>query len=166
MAVGISDPRTDVEGLGDLAPLWAELHRHHREVSAYGGLVRDPDSSWTSRLHWYRQLVAEGGSYVTATDNRGRLIGYAMVGVERGPDDTFDVKGGMAEVVTLVVTRSRRSTGVGRALLNAAEGIARDLGFDTVKVAVMNGNARAREFYEANGYSVAEHVLYRRLGDP
>jgi ribosomal protein S18 acetylase RimI-like enzyme len=88
-----------------------------------------------------------------------------MVAVEDGPDDTFEVEAGIAEVVTLVVTRDHRSVGVGRALLAAAEGIARDRGFDTVKIAVMSGNARARDFYEAHGYSVAEQVLYRHLGD-
>jgi GNAT superfamily N-acetyltransferase len=110
-------------------------------------------------------LLAEGASYVTATDPSGRLIGYAMIAVDQGPDDTFAVKGGTVEVVTLVVTRGRRSAGVGRALLAAAEAIARDNGFDTVKIAVMSGNERARDFYEANGYSVAEHVLYRNLAD-
>jgi GNAT superfamily N-acetyltransferase len=110
-------------------------------------------------------LLAAGGVYLTAVDDRGRLIGYVMIGVEDGPDDTFDVRGGVAEVVTLVVTRGLRSTGVGRGLLSAAEDFARTRGFDTVKIAVMRGNARAREFYEANGYSVGEEVLYRRLSD-
>lgn len=109
-------------------------------------------------------MLAEGAAYVTATDRDGRLIGYAMVAVDNGPDDTFDVRGGLAEVITLVVTRDERSAGVGRALLAAAEGIARENGFDTVKVAVMAGNTRAQTFYDANGYSVAEHILYRKLG--
>jgi GNAT superfamily N-acetyltransferase len=163
MAVSVSPPRTDPEGLADLAPLWHELHRHHRDVSDYQPLVRDLGSSWASRLRWYRRLLAEGASYLTATDDRGRFVGYAMVTVDEGPDDTFEVEGGLVEVVTLVVTGERRSGGVGRALLRAAEGIARDRGFDTVKIAVMSGNDRARRFYEANGYAVAEHVLYRRL---
>lgn len=164
MEAQVSRPQTDPDGLLQLAPLWNELHRHHREVSEYPWLVRDPDSSWASRLQWYRRLLAEGAAYVTATDRDGRLIGYAMVAVDNGPDDTFDVRGGLAEVITLVVTRDERSAGVGRALLAAAEGIARENGFDTVKVAVMAGNTRAQTFYDANGYSVAEHILYRKLG--
>jgi ribosomal protein S18 acetylase RimI-like enzyme len=83
-----------------------------------------------------------------------------MVTLESGPDDTFAVEGGIAEVVSLVVARDRRSAGVGRALLRAAEGIARDHGFDTIKIAVMAGNAGAQAFYEASGYSIAEYVLY------
>ena len=67
--------------------------------------------------------------------------------------------------MTLVVSAGHRSGGVGRALLAAAEDIARARGLDTVKIAVMSGNARAQDFYEANGYTVAEHMLYRRLYD-
>jgi hypothetical protein len=71
----ISDARTDPDGLVDLAPLSLELHRHHLEVSKYRALVEDLGSSWASRLLWYRQLLANGGSYVTADDRRGRVIG-------------------------------------------------------------------------------------------
>ena len=67
-----------------------------------------------------------------ASDTRS----VAMVSGDDGPDDTFEVGGGIAEVVTLVVTQDQRSTGVGQALLAAAEDIARDRGFDTVKIAV------------------------------
>src|SRR5690348_11521713 len=107
---------------------------------------------WASRLRWYRRLLAEGGSYVTAEDHRGRVIGYAMVAVRDGPNDTFDVMGAIAEVVTLIVAREERSSAVGRALLAAAEAIARDRGYDTVKLAVMSGNLRAQRFYNAVGY--------------
>jgi GNAT superfamily N-acetyltransferase len=159
----ISEPRTDPDGLADLEALWVELHHHHLQVSEYRALVEDSRSSWASRLRWYRQILAEGGSYVTAENQRGRVLGYAMVAVADGPDDTFEVTGGIAEVVTLIVASDMRSAGLGRALLSAAEDIARDRGYDTVRIAVMSGNLRARSFYEARGYSVAEHVLLRRL---
>jgi ribosomal protein S18 acetylase RimI-like enzyme len=159
----ISKPRTDPDGLVDLAALWGELHRHHLEVSEYRALVEDPGASWASRLRWYRQILAQGGSYVTAEDPRDRVIGYAMVAVQDGPDDTFEVIGGIAEVVTLIVAPDKRSSGLGRALLTAAEAIARGRGCDTVKIAVMSGNARAQSFYKAVGYAPAEQVLIRRL---
>jgi len=159
----ISDPRTDSEGLRTLQPLWVELFRHHREVSSYPFLVDDQECSWARRLSWYRRLLKLGACYLTADDEEGRLVGYTMVAFETGSDDTFEVSGGIAEIVTLVVTRSHRSAGVGRALLSAAERVARERGFDTITVKVMSGNARAEGFYEAHGYALAEQVLYRRL---
>jgi ribosomal protein S18 acetylase RimI-like enzyme len=159
----VSGPRTDAAGLAELEPLWAELHRHHLEVSFYRGLVEDLELSWARRREWYAHLLARGACFVTATDAESRLVGYAMVAFENGPDDTFAVCRGTVEVVTLVVSADRRSAGVGSELLRAVEAIARDRRFDAVKIAVMSGNALAQGFYEAHGYSVAEHVLYRRL---
>jgi GNAT superfamily N-acetyltransferase len=159
----LSEPRTDPASLAELAPLWAELYTHHREVSLYRGLVDDLELSWARRREWYARLLAQGACFVTATDTEGRLVGYAMVAFEDGPDDTFAVKGGTVEVVTLVVAAEHRSAGVGTALLGAVEEIARNRGFDTVKIAVISGNGLAESFYETNGYSVAEHVLYRHL---
>ncbi len=57
MPVHISAPRTDLEGLTDLARLWRELHCHHREVSDYWDLVDDLDNSWERRLELYGRLV-------------------------------------------------------------------------------------------------------------
>jgi hypothetical protein len=56
-----------------------------------------------------------------------------------------------------------RSAGVGRFRLSGAEKFARDCGFDTVKIAVMHGNARALAFYEPTATSSPNPVLYRRL---
>jgi GNAT superfamily N-acetyltransferase len=130
MAIQVSDPRTDVEGLTDLAPLWEQLHRRQGDVALPG---RGTAVYWPRVLHTSRPPTTAG-----------RLIGYAMVALEPGPDDTFDATGCIADVVTLVVARGHRSLGVGRALLAAAERIARDRGFDMVKIAVMRGNLACR----------------------
>ena len=165
MSYQLSGPKTDAAGLEALAPLWIELHRHHRDVSEYRPLVQDVGASWERRLSWYRRLVQGGACYLTASDDEGRVIGYAMVAIETGPDDTFATERGTAEVVTLVVTAQRRSAGVGQALLVAAEELARNRGCDTIKIAVMAGNQRAQAFYEGRGYAVAEQVLYRSLDE-
>ncbi len=158
----ISAPRTDPAGLDELEPLWKQLHTHHREVSGYRALVEDLGVSWERRRGWYRRLLDEGAAYLTATDN-GHLVGYVMVTFATEPDDTFESARGIPELVSLVVAERHRSGGVGRVLLRGAEQVARDRGFDAMKIAVMAGNARAQHFYETAGYQVAELVLYRRL---
>lgn len=163
MPASISPPATDAAGLEQLAPLWKSLHRHHRVVSDYTALVDDLEVSWERRLRWYRRLLGEGAAYLTASDDDGRLIGYAVVILERVPDETFESAQGVAEVATLVVAEAHRSAGLGRALLQATERLARENGFDVMKIYVMAGNRRAHAFYETAGYAVGEHVLYRRL---
>jgi GNAT superfamily N-acetyltransferase len=158
----ISAPRTDHAGLDELEPLWIQLHSHHRAVSDYQALVEDLSVSWERRRSWYRHLLDEGATYLTATDD-GRVVGYAMVTFVTEADDTFESAQGIPELVTLVVAEGHRSSGLGGRLLGAAEQVARDRGFDAMKVAVMAGNSRAQAFYEAAGYSVAELLMYRLL---
>ena len=163
MSIHLSQPATDPDGLDDVRGLWMELHRHHREVADYRDLVEDMEESWQRRRDWYRRLLDEDAAYITASED-GRPVGYAMVTITPGADDTFaSAGGGIAEVVTLVVAAAHRAGGVGTALLAAAEAYARERGADTVRIAVMSGNDRAGAFYAAHGYAVAEQVLYRRL---
>jgi ribosomal protein S18 acetylase RimI-like enzyme len=86
-----------------------------------------------------------------------------MVTFSDEADDTFESARGVPELITLVVAEGSRSAGLGRQLLEAVEQLARDRGFDAMKVAVMAGNIRAQGFYEAAGYQVAELLMYRRF---
>ena len=151
------------ERLDEVRELWLELHHHHQAVVHTVPLVQDDELSWRRRRALYAERLDAGTGFLVLATDADAVVGYALVCIEEGPDDTFDVNGGIAEVVTLIVTREQRSTGVGRVLLEAAEAVARDRGFDTMKIAVMSGNVRAREFYENHGYLVGEHVLYRKL---
>jgi len=159
----LSAARVDREGVEDLAPLWRELHEHHLALASYAGLLRDPDLSWQRRRAWYLRALDEGGFYVTATADDDHLVGYTMVAIERQPDDTFASDRGIAEVITLIVSRHVRGRGLGESLLRSAERGAAVHGADTIKIGVMAGNDRAQAFYEHHQYAVAEHVLYRRL---
>ena len=162
MGIQLTEPRTRPDGLDHLGALWMELHAHHRDVASYPDLVDDLHASWQRRREFYRRLLDEGAAYIIALDD-DRPVGYAMVALGAGPDDTFSSRGGIAEVLTLVVTAGHRGTGVGTELLHAAEAFAAAHGIDLVRIAVMAGNARAEEFYESQGYAIAEHLLYRRI---
>ena len=163
MAATVDSPRTDVEGLEGLASLWQQLLQHHRAVAFYGPLVDDPELSWGRRHTWYLQIMAEGGCYLLARNSDGVPVGYAVVAITLDDDDTFLVRNGICELVSLVVAYDHRGQGIGTLLIEAAEGVAREHAIDTLKVSVMAGNEEAQSFYEAHDYVVAEHVLYRRL---
>jgi GNAT superfamily N-acetyltransferase len=163
MITAIDGPIRDPGGLDGLAPLWRQLHAHHRLVADYGPLVDDVDASWTSRRAWYERLLAGDAFYLLATDPSGVVIGYAMCEAVRGDDDTFLVRGGILEVVSLVVDDGHRNQGIGRRLLAAIEEVATEQGLNTLKVAVMAGNAGASHFYSTTGFALGEHVLYKRL---
>ena len=161
----IEGPLDAVAGLEELGSLFEQLHRHHLEVATFGPLVHDPEEAWTLRRRWYEQILAAGGRYFVARDQAGLAIGYGLVELALGRDDTFDVRSGIAEVVSLVVDEAARGNGVGQALMAAIEAFANAVGADLLKVAVMAGNRSAYSFYATNGFLPGEHVLYRPCGD-
>jgi GNAT superfamily N-acetyltransferase len=88
---------------------------------------------------WFHGLVAEAG---------GALIGYAALlplarlGYgERGMD-----------LHHLFVVEAARRSGIGTALLQAAEGLARDFGCSYLIIGTHPGNWAAQEYYQRLGY--------------
>jgi L-amino acid N-acyltransferase len=68
-----------------------------------------------------------------------------------------------ADVVSLVVGEAARGKGIGARLMEAVRDHAARQGVDTLKVAVMAGNSRARRFYENAGFEAGEEVLYQKF---
>jgi GNAT superfamily N-acetyltransferase len=157
----IDGPLATASGLEELRPLFTQLHRHHLSVATYQPLVADLDESWTLRRRWYEEILVEGGRYFVARDESATPIGYGLAAVTLGADDTFEVHGGIVEIVSLVVDEAARGQGVGRQLMGAMERLADEYGADLLKVAVMSGNRSAESFYSTLGFVAGEQVLYR-----
>jgi GNAT superfamily N-acetyltransferase len=69
--------------------------------------------------------------------------------------------GGTALINELVVSRSFRSRGVGRKLIERAVADARERGMDEIEVGTEQGNKTARRFYGSVGFD-REYVLFGR----
>lgn len=161
--VAIEGPFRRAEEIDLVGQLWQRLHAHHLEVSLYTRLVRDLDVSWARRRRWYLDLLDEGGALWIARASDPEPVGYAFATLVPGPDDTFESTG-TAELVSLIVEPSHRGEGIGQALIRAVEAAAHDEGIDLLKVEVMAGNRSAVDFYHANGFELAEQILYRPVG--
>lgn len=134
-------------------PAVAEVHLSSWR-SAYRGIV--PDALLEAlTVHdfvtrWTRDFDAlpEGGlSLATAQD--GRPIGFARSGRARGADLDAATTG---EVQAIHVLPERVGTGLGRALFGLAIDRVRALGCREGVLWVLEGNTRARDFYERAGW--------------
>ena len=70
----------------------------------------------------------------------------------------------IAHIADVVVAQSAEGTGVGKALMSAAEEWASTCGYTMVQLHVLVGNSRARSMYERLGYS-AEWLKYIKRGE-
>ncbi|MFJ8822941.1 GNAT family N-acetyltransferase [Streptomyces sp. NPDC102467] len=94
-----------------------------------------------------RELFGRSPEYVA--ERGGAVVGWAC----HGPSRDHDVPPGEAELYALYAHPAHLSTGVGRALLDACAGAAVAAGYSVLRLWVVEGNARARRFYERAGFA-------------
>ncbi|MGD9891032.1 MAG: N-acetyltransferase family protein [Dehalococcoidia bacterium] len=119
--------------------------------AAYRGLMPDQYlsalSSEQREVDWQRRLLggdAQRGRRTYVADE-GEIAGFVRLGPD--PDDP---SGGF--VFLLYVLPSYWRTGVGTALMAAADAAFRDMGLGSATLGVLEANDRARRFYERLGW--------------
>lgn len=148
---GVTFTLRGVDCLDVLEPLWLHLFDHHESVGNAGIRQIDRARSWPRRRRLYEELFTEPGTFVVLAERDGRSVGYALCHLRTGPDDTWDTGDLLGEVETLVVSAEARGSGVGTALMDAAEAELGRRGADDIVTAVLEGNDRARDFYLRRG---------------
>ena len=96
---------------------------------------------------WERDLRRERDrDAMLVADDNGRVVGFALVGPAQDPE-------GAGQLYAINVDPDHWGTGVGRALLAAAQAELARLGYTEAVLWVLPGNARARRFYEVAGWA-------------
>jgi ribosomal protein S18 acetylase RimI-like enzyme len=148
------------ERLDELGPLWLQLHHHHARVSRVQPFV-DDETSWAARRRSYVETFEKGGFAVVAEDEDDVVMGYAMVRIHEGPDDSWALEDRYGEVWTVVVAEHARGAGIGSALLDAVDAELAERGIRDLMIGVMEGNDAARRLYERRGLVPGWLQLYR-----
>lgn len=131
--------------------------------TAYRGLIPDEvldHLSVSERTERWRRLLrepTEGHTLVAAHD--GEILGWASFG--RGRDEGM-VDGG--ELWGLYVLPDALSSGVGHALITAAETGLRGAGFRSAYLWVLDGNDRAAAFYERHDWKADGTLKHDQRG--
>jgi GNAT superfamily N-acetyltransferase len=103
------------------------------------------------RRRYLQEPAHEARTLVALVD--GRIAGFVSAGTYRydkpGDAPAQDIKG---EVFAIYVMPDVASTGVGYALMDAAVAWLRSMGMEPIALWVLDGNVRARAFYERYGF--------------
>jgi GNAT superfamily N-acetyltransferase len=108
------------------------------------------------RAERVRAVMADDGvavaTYVAQADD-GEVIGFVSCGPDRDPDANPTLALRTGEVYAIYVVERVAGAGVGSALLRAAVDDLRARGFARARLWVLDANARARRFYEREGWT-------------
>lgn len=149
--------------LSTLRELWRALHRYHAAIGSQP-LVTDEEAAWERRQATYREWLEQDAAIVLLAEHAGNPVGYAVVHLHLGPDDTFPFGPRWAEIYSLAVAPRARGQGIGTHLLDEIDARLTALGIRDVSVAAMVENAAALRLYQRRGFVPREIVLYR-FGD-
>ncbi|MBO0834081.1 MAG: GNAT family N-acetyltransferase [Actinobacteria bacterium] len=141
----------------DDVPRIAEIHVRSWQA-AYDGLIPqdyldglDP----AQRLAGWSRTVENPDDYrggtLVVTDDRDRTMGFAHVRESRDADER---DASVGEVWAIYLEREGWGKGLGRELMTAAVAYLTKLGYQQATLWVIDGNARARRFYEAAGFRI------------
>lgn len=142
--------RGGLESIERVAPMWETLRRHHVAVVPHLP-AQPPLRSWELRRELYESVLAEPDAFVLVACEDGADLGYAVVALHGGPDDTWVTGDRIAEVETLAVVPEARGRGIGTALLDRVDEELATLGVHDLRIAVVPANVAAMRFYERRG---------------
>jgi ribosomal protein S18 acetylase RimI-like enzyme len=142
-----------------LARLNAEVQALHR--AALPDRYSDPPAAAIE--DWLRQLLADGDTAILLAEQDGAAVGFAVVSRSESVGNLFALPRLSAMVDGLGVAHAARRRGAGRALMSAAEELARGWGAASLALDVLSFNRDAVEFYRALGYQVTKTRMGKRL---
>ncbi|MFI5261495.1 MAG: GNAT family N-acetyltransferase [Candidatus Limnocylindrales bacterium] len=144
----------EVWGVGSIAAFAADMVRLRRwpaaeaEARATAQFKQILPAGRETPGHEFRSIVAEAGE----------TVGYLWFGPHDGggPSAAF--------IWDLVIDAAFRGRGYGRAALLALEPVARELGYDAIRLHVFGDNEVARLLYRSSGYLETDVSMLKRLG--
>lgn len=116
---------------------------------------------------WYiesrkKDVATFKGRFLVAEAD-GTIAGYAVLLFKDSSQDPIEIFYTYAFVADLGVRGEFRRRGIGTALLDACEAIAREAGEKWLQLGVLAGNGSAVRLYERQGFRAVAHTLEKVL---
>ncbi len=131
--------------------------------TAYRGLLPDRvlDSlDLDAREARWREVLAQGGT-ATVAEQDAALVGFCSY----GPSGDEDAGTAVGELLAIYVMPTSWGSGVGRQLHDVALRVLAGNGMTEATLWVLDGNERARRFYEQRGWTLDGRSKTEELGD-
>jgi ribosomal protein S18 acetylase RimI-like enzyme len=146
-------------------PLLVDLMREMQSAELpWNSLLKAPDEIGPWYAEKLRANCVKWDGQILFAEVEGKPIGCAVVYckiVDAGEEE--ERPHSYALIGELVVAKSARRTGAGKALLEECDRRARAAGTDRIHIGVLAGNVRAREVYRAAGFTELGINMWKSL---
>jgi ribosomal protein S18 acetylase RimI-like enzyme len=128
--------------------------------------LRTGDSMADEYLRHMHARCRKYAGTILVAQHADAIVGIVMLLTHVPFEALDDPPGHYALVAELVVRASARGQGVGRALLRAAERLARESDATELRIGVLSRNLPARQLYVGEGFAPYSEILAKSLGSP
>jgi ribosomal protein S18 acetylase RimI-like enzyme len=142
--------------------VFAEENRFHAGLLPDRFRVAEPIMT----PEWFDALLASPVQTLLVARAAGQVVGVLLLQEMASPDDEIYRPRRYLYVDELMVAGTHRGQGIGRRLMEAAEGRARALGIEEIELNVWERNAGAIAFYEHLGYTTVRRRMVRAIRPP
>ncbi len=160
--MGVTIREATLQDYTGLCELFAEIDALHAQALPH--VFQTVDGPARSRAY-LRSLLEGADSALFVAEQKGKLVGMVDVRVHSTPDIPIMIPRRYAMIDAIVVRKTHRHSGIGRALMEHAHEWARGQGVDEIALNVWEFNAGAIAFYEGLGYTTVLRRMWRRLGE-
>jgi ribosomal protein S18 acetylase RimI-like enzyme len=129
-------------------------------MSSVGSLRRTTEPAVRAAFDRLCEIVEDQPHVTLIAQNAGKSVGFLLM-LDDLPDEVTSLAQGF--VAYMAVDPEYRQTGVGAALLAAAENEAKRRGLPYMALMVTEDNVAARRLYERSGYQTERRLLCKPL---
>jgi len=140
-----------------------EVYALHREALPH--IFRKPEGPVRERADILEQVAGGINMGLFVAEASGEMVGVLQVLMCESPPERHQVPRYYASIDDLVVRKSWRRRGVGRALMTRAEQWARERDLEVIELGVWEFNDDAIRFYEQLGYTTLSRMMSKPLRD-
>jgi GNAT superfamily N-acetyltransferase len=143
-----------------LSSLCVDVQRLHAEQ--YPDLFKRPQGD-DFAVSFFDEMLADPTVRIFLAEEDGRPIGYLMSKLFERAEGPFTYTNRFLQVEHISVHPDRQRQGVGTALMNRVEELAREIGVTKIQLDSWDFNTEAHTFFERRGFEKFNFRFWRRL---
>jgi ribosomal protein S18 acetylase RimI-like enzyme len=151
-----------IEDFDALCVILSEVDALHSRALPH--IFRDSSDPARSR-DYLASIIDDKDSTLWVAERARQLVGVLLVSIGEARDLPILVPRRFAVVSDIAVLQAHRRSGIGRALMQAAQEWAILQGADAIQLHVWEFNQGARRFYEELGFYTASRTMSKPLRD-